>query len=148
MAGCEHPPLYMSGSGRASQETAISGSCQHALLGIHSSVCVWWLYMGWICRWGSLWIVFPSVSVPHFVSIFAPMSILLHLLRMTKGPTLSSSFFLSFMWSVNCILGIPSFWTTIHLSVSAYHVFSFVIGLPHSGWYPPDPSAWVSHYIL
>ena len=27
MVGCEHPPLYLSGSGRASQETAVSGSC-------------------------------------------------------------------------------------------------------------------------
>ena len=34
MFGCEHPPLYLSGIGRASQETAISGSCQQALLGI------------------------------------------------------------------------------------------------------------------
>jgi hypothetical protein len=25
MVGCEHPPLYLSGSGRASQKTAISG---------------------------------------------------------------------------------------------------------------------------
>jgi hypothetical protein len=38
MVGCEHPPLYFSGSGRASQETAISGSCQQALLDIHNSV--------------------------------------------------------------------------------------------------------------
>jgi hypothetical protein len=30
-------------------------------------------------------------------------------------------------------LGILSFWANIHLSVSAYHVCSFVIGLPHSG---------------
>ena len=28
MVGCEHLPLYLSGSGRASQETTISGSCQ------------------------------------------------------------------------------------------------------------------------
>ena len=28
MDGCEHPLLYLSGTGRASQETAISGSCQ------------------------------------------------------------------------------------------------------------------------
>ena len=35
MVGCDHLPLYLSGSGRASQETAISGSCQHAFLGIH-----------------------------------------------------------------------------------------------------------------
>jgi hypothetical protein len=43
-------PLYFSGSGRASWETAISGSCQHALLGIHNGVWVCRLYMGW--RWG------------------------------------------------------------------------------------------------
>jgi hypothetical protein len=47
LVGCEHLPLYMSGSGRASQESAISGSCQHVLLGIHNSVCICWLYMGW-----------------------------------------------------------------------------------------------------
>ena len=41
MVGCKHLPLYMSGSGRASQETAISVSCQQALLGIHNSVCIW-----------------------------------------------------------------------------------------------------------
>jgi hypothetical protein len=39
--GCEHLPLYLSGSGRASQETAISGSCQQALLGIRNGVRVW-----------------------------------------------------------------------------------------------------------
>ena len=38
---CGHPPLYLSGSGRASQETALSGSFQQALLGIHNSV--------WVC---------------------------------------------------------------------------------------------------
>jgi hypothetical protein len=32
MVGCEHPPLYLSGTGRDSQVTVISGSCQHALL--------------------------------------------------------------------------------------------------------------------
>jgi hypothetical protein len=31
------PPLYLSGIGRASQEAAISGSCQQALVGIHNS---------------------------------------------------------------------------------------------------------------
>ena len=35
---------------------------------------------------------------------------------------------LSFMCFENCILGILSFWADIHLSVSAYHVCSFVIG--------------------
>jgi hypothetical protein len=38
---CEHPLLYLSGTGRASHETAISGSCQQALVGIHNSVWVW-----------------------------------------------------------------------------------------------------------
>jgi hypothetical protein len=28
IVGCEYLALYLSGSGRASQETAISGSCQ------------------------------------------------------------------------------------------------------------------------
>jgi hypothetical protein len=34
MIDCQHPPLYLSGSGRVSQERAISGSCHHTLLGI------------------------------------------------------------------------------------------------------------------
>ena len=46
MDGCEHPPLSLSGSGRVSQEIAISGFCQQALLGIHNSVWVWWLHYG------------------------------------------------------------------------------------------------------
>jgi hypothetical protein len=40
MVGWEHLPLYMSGSGIASQETAVSGSCHHALFGIHISACL------------------------------------------------------------------------------------------------------------
>jgi hypothetical protein len=62
------------------------------------------------------------------------------ILRRNKVPTLWSSFFLSFMCFVNCILGILNFSANIPLSVSAYHVCFFVIGLPHSGWYPPDTS--------
>jgi hypothetical protein len=60
----EYPLLYLSGTGRASEETAKSGSCQQALAGICHSVWVWWLFMGWIPRWGSLWMVIPSVSAP------------------------------------------------------------------------------------
>jgi hypothetical protein len=37
MVGWEHSPLYLSGTGRASQEAAISGSCQQALVGIHAT---------------------------------------------------------------------------------------------------------------
>jgi hypothetical protein len=50
MVGCKHPHLYWLGSGRASQETAIAGSCQQALLGISNDIWVWWLFMGWIPR--------------------------------------------------------------------------------------------------
>jgi hypothetical protein len=32
--------------------------------------------MGWIPRWGSLWMAFPSVSAPHFVSLFAKVEAL------------------------------------------------------------------------
>ena len=46
MDGYELPLLYLSGTGRASQETACF--CQQALVGIHNCVWVWWLYMGWI----------------------------------------------------------------------------------------------------
>jgi hypothetical protein len=70
MVGCKHPPPYLSGSGRTSQETAIAGCCQQTLLGTHKSAWVWCLYMGWIPRWVSLWMAFPSVSDSHFVSIF------------------------------------------------------------------------------
>jgi hypothetical protein len=65
--------------------------------------------MGWIPKWGSLWMVIPSVSAPHFVSVTPSMGILFPLLGRTLG-----------------------FWANFHLSVSAYHVCSFVIGLPHS----------------
>jgi hypothetical protein len=79
--GSEHLLLYLSGFGRASQEMAISGFCQQALVSIHSSVWVLCLYIGWIRRSDSLWIAFASVSAPHFVSIFPPLSILFPLLR-------------------------------------------------------------------
>jgi hypothetical protein len=45
------------GTAIASQETAISGSCQQNLTGICNCVWVWWLFMGWILGWGSLWMV-------------------------------------------------------------------------------------------
>jgi hypothetical protein len=100
---CEHPLLYLPGTGIASQETAISGSCQQNLSGICNIVWVWWLYMGWIPRWGSLWMVLPSVSAPNFVSVTPSTGILFLILRRNKVSTLWSSFFLSFMYFANCI---------------------------------------------
>jgi hypothetical protein len=61
---CEHPLLYLPDTGKASQETAISGSFQENLAGICNSVCVWWLIMGWTFR---LLSVCPSVWDP-FIS--------------------------------------------------------------------------------
>ena len=84
IVGWEHPPLYLSDNGGASQKTAITSSYQQALAGIHKSFWVWWLYMGWIPRWGSLWMVIPSVSAPHLVSVYPPVGILFPLLRRTK----------------------------------------------------------------
>jgi hypothetical protein len=66
---CEHPLLYLPVTGIASQETAKSGSCQQNLVGIGNSVWIWWLFMGWIPRWGSVWMVLPSVSAPNSVSV-------------------------------------------------------------------------------
>ena len=107
---CEHPLLYLPGTGIASYETAISGSLQQNLAGICNSVWIWWLFMGWIPKWGSLCMVVSSDSALNFVSVIPSMGILLPLL--------------------NRIL---SFWANIYLSVSAYLMTSFVIRLPHKG---------------
>jgi hypothetical protein len=46
MVGYKPLPLYFSVTDKASQEKAISHSCQQALIGICNSIWVWWLYMG------------------------------------------------------------------------------------------------------
>jgi hypothetical protein len=77
MDGCEHPLLYFQAlTKKGSQETAISGSCHQALIGICHSVWVGWLFRGWIPKWGSLWIVIPSVSALNFVSVITSMGVL------------------------------------------------------------------------
>jgi hypothetical protein len=70
LVGWENPHLCWSGSGRVSQETAISGCSQQALLGISNIVWFWCPHVGWILRWGSLSMAFPSVSAPLFVPVF------------------------------------------------------------------------------
>jgi hypothetical protein len=124
----EHPLLYLPGIGIASQVTAISGSCQQNLAGLCNSVCILWLIMGWIPRWGILWMVHPFVSAPNFISVTPSMGILLPILRRNEVSTCWSSFFLIFLCFANCILDILSFWANIHLLVSAYQVSTFVIG--------------------
>ena len=50
IADCEHPLLYLPGTGIVSLTIAISGSFQQNLAGVCNSVWVWWLIMGWIPR--------------------------------------------------------------------------------------------------
>ena len=133
---CE--PLYMSGSDRASQGTALSCYCQHALLGIHNNV--------WVCAYGMGSYLGQFLGGLSF-SLCSTLCLCIWTheyfvtsLRRTEGPTLWSSFFLSFLWFVNCIFSIPSFWNYIHLIGSACHVCSFEIGLTKSGWYFVVPS--------
>jgi hypothetical protein len=83
---------------------------QQPLVAICHSVWAWWLFIAWIPKWGSLWMVVSSVSAPNFVSVTPSTGILFPLLRR-----------------------ILSFWANIHLSVSAYHVCSFVNGFPPLG---------------
>jgi hypothetical protein len=137
---CDNTLLYLPGTGIASQETAITGSLQQNLSGICSSVSVWWLILGWIPGWGSLWIVHPFVLAPNFVSVTPFMGILFPILWRNEVSTHWSSLFLIFLCFANCILGVLCFWANIHLSVCAYLMASFVIGLPHQGCYPPDTS--------
>ena len=72
--------------------------------------------------------VHPFDSAPKFVSVTPSMGVLFPILRRNEVSTFWSSFMLSFMCFATCILGILSFWANIHLSVSTYHVSSFVIG--------------------
>jgi Na+-transporting NADH:ubiquinone oxidoreductase subunit NqrB len=69
---------------------------------------------------------------PNFVSATRSMDILFRILGRNEVYTCWSSF-LIFLCFGSFILGILGFWANIHLSVSAYQVTSFVIGLPHSG---------------
>ena len=69
--GCEHSHLYWSEYGKASQETAISGSCQQTLLGISNSVWIWCLHRdgspcGSVSGWPFLQSLFHSSSL-HFL---------------------------------------------------------------------------------
>ena len=103
------PLLYLSGSGKASQEAAISDFPASKIVSRFGD-CIWdGSPGGAVSGWPFL------QSRSHFVSIFPPVSNLFPLLRNTEESTLWSSFFLSLIWSMNCTLGIPS--------VSVYHVW-------------------------
>jgi hypothetical protein len=65
--------------------------------------------MGWIPRWGSLWMVLPFISALNFVYVTPSMGILIPLVRRIDVSTLWSSLFMSFMSFANCILGMTSY---------------------------------------
>jgi hypothetical protein len=96
--GCGHPLLYLSGTGRASQRQLY----EQAFVCIYNIIWVWWLYMGWIPRWGSLWMIIPSVSAPHLFSVTPSMAILFPLLRIGR-PSIHTLVFLfpEFQWVHN-----------------------------------------------
>jgi hypothetical protein len=119
IADCEHPLFCLPGTGIASQETAISESFQQNLAGVSNSVCVWWLILEWIPGLGQS--LYGPSFCPNFVSVTPSRGVLFPILK-GRVSTLWSSFLLSFMCFANCILGILSFWTNIHLSASAYHM--------------------------
>ena len=73
----------------------------------------------------------PLLSLPGPCYHYPSMIIFFPFLSRTEAYTLCFPFILSCIWSV----AILSFGANIHLSVGVYHVCSFVIGLPHSGWY-------------
>jgi hypothetical protein len=77
----------------------------------------------------------PSFSITYPLFLPPPTIVLSTPHCRTEAFTPCSSLCLCFTWSVSCIMGIVSFWASIHFLVSAYHVCSFVIGLPHWGWY-------------
>jgi hypothetical protein len=55
--------------------------------------------MGWIPRWGSLWMVFPSVSALNFVSVTPSIRILFPILRRSRiDPFLSPCTKLTSKW--------------------------------------------------
>jgi hypothetical protein len=126
---CEHPLLYLPGTGKASYETAIPESLQENLSGICNSVCIWWLIMGWIPGWGSLWIVHSFVLAPNFVSVTPFMGILIPILRRNEVSTHWSSLFLIFLCFANCILGVQCFWANISECICSDFFYNWVTSL-------------------
>jgi hypothetical protein len=98
---CKHPLRYFPGTGIASQDRAISGSCQQNLSAILNSVWFWWWFMGWIPGWSSLQIVLPWVSALNIVSVTPSRGVLFPILRRSEV----SNFGLPSSW-VSCVLQI------------------------------------------
>ena len=125
---CEHPLLYLPGTGLASQKTAISECFQQNLAGICNSVCIWWLIMGWIPRWGSFRMVHPFILAPNFVSVTPTMGILFPNLRRNEV-SMRWSFFFIFLCFANLLLFIKMLVKSYGSTLVASFPFQF---LPYS----------------
>jgi len=103
-------------------------SCLHQYYLVFVTVYIYGLYpqVGQALSVHSFSICSKLVSISH------PMNIFVTLLKRTEASALWSSF-LSFMWSVDCIVGSSSFWANIHLSMSPYQICFSVIDLSQSG---------------
>lgn len=125
---CEHLHLYLSGSSRASQVSAISGCYQQALFGI----------------WNSLWMAFPLVCAPQFVSLYLldRYKSVLKLWRWVGGPILPLGALPNlWIWSLQVLP--PLCWVFQLISSQlgpGSSLFSWHLGL--SGGYPQFP---ISH---
>ena len=111
MVGYKLPSLCLPGADRVSQETAISGFHQQALL----ATTITSRFGG--CIWDGS--PYGAVSGGPFLQslshiLLPPVSILFTLLKSSEASTFWS-LFLGFIWSVNCIVGIPNFWANIHI---------------------------------
>jgi hypothetical protein len=133
MVGCEHSPLYLSGTSRDSKDIAITGS--------YLSLSTCWHPQWSLCLepvYGMVLLVGQSLDCLSFslcsTLFFSSHDYLVPSSKKDQNIHIWSCFFASFMWSLNYIFGILSFWNNIHLSVSA-PMCVFVIGLSHSGCY-------------
>ena len=113
---------------QALAETAISGSCQQALLACTIvsvfSDCMWDGFPR-----GSPWMAFPSVSAPHFVYIFAPVSILFPFLWRTKAPTLD----------------LPSSWASCGLWIMSWEFWGLGLISTYQWIHTVFVPLWLSH---
>ena len=75
----------------------------------------------------------PPFFLPCPLPLLSPTIILFTTQCRTEASISGFPSFYTQVWSVGCIIGIVSFWVSIHLLVNTYHVCSFVSGLPHSG---------------
>ena len=140
-------------------------SCAYHVLQVVSPLCwLFWLMSSWLAL-GSLlppWSLvlssgYTQFSIPHcyiFLSHFPTLcTSFLSLPISVSGPVFSAPPPLYLFLKLHMICGLchwySEIWAKIHLLVSAYHVFSFMSGIPHSGYLlVPSICLWISKKII